>query len=45
MIDVDRDPDGGIFTNARSKSEVHYRDSKELIEEVGKFFKRFGVDL
>ena len=45
LIDADNGPGTGVFTNARSKAELHYRDSTEFISKVTEFFSRFGVDL
>ena len=35
------DPQKRLFTNARSKSELDYRDSDELISKVTEFLDRF----
>lgn len=45
LIDVENDPEGQVFANARSKSPLDYRDTEELIGKLVDFFKRFGVDL
>ena len=45
LIDGQMDQSGGIFTNAKSKSEIVYRDSRDLISKLQPFFKKFGVEL
>ena len=45
LVDGQMDQSGGIFTNAKSKSEVVYRDSRDLISKLQPFFEKFGVEL
>src|SRR5262249_54499869 len=40
LIDRERDPSGSVFTNARSKAEIDYRDSDELLGKLTEFFGR-----
>jgi hypothetical protein len=42
LVDIAKDPAGSVFTNARSKAEMAYRDSNELLSKVSEFFGRFG---
>ena len=45
LIDRDNDPSDAVFTDARSKAEIEYRDTDELINELTKVFSRYGVNL
>jgi hypothetical protein len=45
LIDIEADPSKRVFTNARSKAEIDYRDSEGLIKSIAEFFARFGVTL
>lgn len=45
LIDAERDPETRVFTNARSKAELDYHDSEELVTRVAEFFRRFGVEV
>ena len=45
LVDGELDQDGGVFTNARSKSEVIYLDSEDLVSKLKPFFIKFGVEL
>ena len=44
LVNRSKDLTAAIFTNAKSKSVVDYRDESELIDGVGQFFARFGAD-
>lgn len=45
LVDGQKDQSGGIFTNAKSKSEIIYRDSCDLISQLQPFFEKFGEKL
>ena len=45
LIDEQCDPDTRVFTNAKSKSEIDYSDSEDLIQKLVPFFRKFGVSL
>jgi hypothetical protein len=45
LIDIEADPGKRVFTNARSKAEIDYKDSEGLIKGVAEFLARFGVIL
>lgn len=45
LIDAESDPETRVFTNARSKAELHYRGSEELISKVAQFFSRFDIQV
>ena len=38
LVDAQSDENCNVFTNARSKSEIIYRDTEELLRELEKFF-------
>ncbi|HEX3684989.1 MAG TPA: hypothetical protein VHU83_20815 [Bryobacteraceae bacterium] len=43
LIDIEADESKRVFANARSKAEIPYRDSEDLLREIAKFFARYGV--
>ena len=45
LVDGQVDQSGGVFTNAKSKSEVVYLDSEDLLLKLEPFFAKFGVQL
>lgn len=45
LIDKQSDPNRRVFTNARSKAEIEYSNSEDLINKLILFFDRFGVRL
>lgn len=45
LVDGQVDRDGGVFTNAKSKSEVIYLDTEDLVSSLKLFFAKFGVEL
>jgi hypothetical protein len=45
LIDADNDPTRKVFTNARSKAELIYRDSDDLENGMREFFKGRGEKL
>lgn len=45
LVDGQVDQAGGMFTNAKSKSEVIYLDSSDLVSKIKTFLGKFGVEL
>ena len=43
LIDADADTQAKVFTNARSKSELCYRDTEDLLARIEGFFRERGV--
>ena len=42
LVDGQSDESSAVFTNARSKSEIVYRDTRELLTKLEKFFANLG---
>jgi hypothetical protein len=39
LIDRSKDPHGSVFTDAKSKAEIEYQDTDDLIGKIGEFLK------
>lgn len=43
LIDRSKDPHGSVFTDAKSKAEIEYQDTQDLIGKIGEFLEAQGA--